>query len=348
MQVVQIVKKFGPVGGMEDYVFRFSVALFKSGCNISVLCEENHSREMEEIEVIELGVNSKPHWLSHFKFSKKVDHWLARNPQDQRIVHSHERQSTHHITTFHTTPYNLHKPWIKKWLSLRNFFYEKLEERELFGRNINAIVPVSNLLGDLIKKKHPESANFLRSAIHPGVDMRKPDPRAMKAIPLDGGTIGFIGKEWKRKGLPKVFSIWRELKKKRPNLKLKIAGVKAESISHLLEESDVGVDILGVIKDKESFYQSIDLLVHPAKLEAFGMVITEALVMNISVLCSKECGASEVQFPPHGIALPHKYKNSFWIKAAEHLLCANSINLYERKWKDVALEYEKVYKKLLN
>ena len=25
-------------------------------------------------------------------------------------------------------------------------------------------------------------------------------------------TIGFFGQEWKRKGLPKVLSIWRELK----------------------------------------------------------------------------------------------------------------------------------------
>lgn len=348
LHIVQIVKKFGLTGGMEEYVYRLTEELFKIDCQVTVLCEKKYSKTTKGIKVVELGIHSKPHWLSHFKFSKKVDHWLARNPQNQRIVHSHERQNTHHITTFHTTPYNLHKPWIKKWLSLRNFFYEKLEERELFGRNINAIVPVSNLLGDLIKKKHPESANSLRSAIHPGVDMRKPDPQAMKAIPLDGGTIGFIGKEWKRKGLPKVFSIWRELKKKRPNLKLKIAGVKAESISHLLEESDVGVDILGVIKDKESFYQSIDLLVHPAKLEAFGMVIAEALVMNVSVLCSKECGASEVVDVNSGYSLPENAPLITWVEELNKLMIqTEGAGSYKNTWSKVVIEYQSLYNEIL-
>ena len=346
LHIVQIVKRFGLTGGMEEYVYRLTEELFKFDCQVTVLCEKKYSKSTKGIKVVELGIHSKPHWLSHFKFSKKVDQWLARNPQNQRIVHSHERQSTHHVTTFHTTPFNLGKSWISRWLSLRNFFYEILEKRELLGRHVSAVVPVSNMLGDLIRKKHPDSANFLRLAIHPGVDMRKADPLAMKAIPLDGDTIGFIGKEWKRKGLPKVFSIWRELKKKRPNLKLKIAGVKAESISHLLEESDVGVDILGVIKDKESFYQSIDLLVHPAKLEAFGMVITEALVMGVTPLCSSECGASEVIKEGTGASLPHNSEISLWAEKASELLESNYVVDYRRDWSTVATEYKKIYSEI--
>ena len=65
-----------------------------------------------------------------------------------------------------------------------------------------------------------------------------------------------------------MIEIWRELKRTRPKLKLHIAGVSLDAIAHLLNPGDTDIEVLGLIKDKESFYQSIDLLIHPAKREA--------------------------------------------------------------------------------
>ena len=36
--------------------------------------------------------------------------------------------------------------------------------------------------------------------------------------------VGFIGKEWKRKGLLKVIEIWRLLRKEIPKIRLCLAG----------------------------------------------------------------------------------------------------------------------------
>jgi len=346
LNIVQIVKKFGPVGGMEEYAYRLTQELFRLGFGMTVLCERNYSNDYKGINVIELGVHAKPHWLSHYRFSNKVNRWLSENHCDERIIHSHERESSHHISTFHTTPFNLGKPLILKFSSIRNYFYEKLEKRELFSPSVQAIVPVSNILGDLIRQKHPSCSNRIEVAIYPGVDLVLPNIQFKREVPKEGGTIGFIGKEWKRKGLLKVINIWRELKRSKPNLKLKIAGVKAEACSHLLGKTESNLNILGFVKDRELFYHSIDLLIHPAKLEAFGMVISEALAMGVPVLCSSECGASEVIKEGTGASLSHNSEISLWAEKASELLESNYLVDYRRNWSTVASEYKKIYSEI--
>jgi len=346
MQIVQIVKRFGLVGGMEEYVFRIVTEFAKLDFQVIVLCEQNCSLPIENVTIYEFGRCGKPHWFAHYKFSQRVNGWLDQNPCNKRIVHSHERQSMHHVTTFHTTPFNLGKPWAKRFLSFRNFFYERLERRELFADSVKAIVPVSNLLGEMIKRKHPKSENLLKDAVHPGVFM-KPEGNASKGeVPPDGGTLGFIGKEWKRKGLAKVVGIWRELKKTRPKLKLRIAGVSPEMIAHLFGPEDKDIEILGLIKDKESFFTSIDLLVHPAKYEAFGMVITEALSMGVPVLCSSECGAAECVNSANGFTLSSTEKLSSWVDHASKIISVKSMFNYEMSWRKVASRYIDIYSKI--
>ena len=331
---------------MEEYAYRLTQELFKLGFRITVLCERNYSNDYRGINVIELGVHSKPHWLSHYRFSRKVNRWLLENPKSDRVIHSHERESSHHISTFHTTPFNLGKPWVLKFSSIRNYFYEKLENRELFSHSVQAIVPVSNRLGDLIRQKHPSCSNRIEVAIYPGVELKLPSTQSKREVPKEGGTIGFIGKEWKRKGLLKVINIWRELKKSRPNLKLKIAGVRAEACSHLIGKTDTNIDILGFVKNKELFYRSIDLLIHPAKLEAFGMVISESLAMGVTPLCSSECGASEIIKEGTGASLPHNSEISIWAEKASELLESNYVVDYRRDWSTVASEYKKIYSEI--
>ncbi len=343
MQVVQIVKRFGPVGGMEQYVFQLSIELSKLGIEVIVLCEKSFSEDFSDVKVIELCETTRPHWFSHYQFSQKVSKWLAETPNKTRVVHSHERQSSHHITTFHTTPFGHGRGPLFQFLSLRNFFYEQLERRELKGRDVQVIVPVSNRLGEMMVAKHHEITEKLSHAIYPAVSITNENP-TRNPVPPDGGTIGFIGKEWKRKGLPKVVQIWRDLKKVRPNLRLKVAGPVSEKVNHLFSSDEEGYELLGYIDNKSKFFRSINLLVHPAKLEAFGMVITEALSSGVRVLCSSESGAAEVVCTNAGSVLPENYSLKEWSISANSLLTCPSQFNYSRSWCSCAKEYRKVYK----
>ena len=80
-----------------------------------------------------------------------------------------------------------------------------------------------------------------------------------------------------KEGLGKSRSNLEGLEKVRPSLRLKVAGPFSEKVNHLFSSDEEGYELLGFVDNKKEFFRSIDLLVHPAKLEAFGMVITEAL-----------------------------------------------------------------------
>ena len=59
-QIVQVVKRFGLCGGMEEYVFQLSKELKSAGLNILVLCEQKVScPEHIQFDVIELGSSEK-------------------------------------------------------------------------------------------------------------------------------------------------------------------------------------------------------------------------------------------------------------------------------------------------
>tara|TARA_B100000035_G_scaffold302128_1_gene299434 strand:+ start:1587 stop:2642 length:1056 start_codon:yes stop_codon:yes gene_type:complete len=347
MQIVQIVKRYGTVGGMEEYVFQLSTELIKLGCEVIVLCEKSFSGNTSEVKVYEVGSSAKPRWFSHYQFSQKISNWLAENPSEKRIVHSHERQSSHHISTFHTTPFGHNRMSLFRFTSLRNYFYEQLERRELNGRNVQVIVPVSNRLGEMMLAKHHGIKEKLSDAIYPAVSITNENP-TRNPVPPDGGAIGFIGKEWERKGLKKVVQIWRDLKKIRPNLHLKVAGPPKEAIQYLFSSVEKDYELLGYVDDKPKFYESIDLLVHPAKLEAFGMVITEALSFGVPVLCSSECGAAEVISDRYECsALSYHSKNEFWLNELESILSnKKSMGVYTRTWDQVAREYHSVYESI--
>jgi UDP-glucose:(heptosyl)LPS alpha-1,3-glucosyltransferase len=167
-------------------------------------------------------------------------------------------------------------------------------------------------------------------------------------VDTGGGRIGFIGKEWKRKGLGTVLEIWRTLKKERPKLQLAIAGVRAEEITHLFRPGEPDVEILGWIDDKLSFYQSIDLLLHPAHKEAFGMVITEAMTAGIPVLCSTECGASELVTESFGTHMPVLTKTEDWVNETSRMLSnVSPQGTFLRSWKQVASEHLEIYRKIM-
>lgn len=289
MNIILVVKQFGPVGGMEEYVYQLACELINQRIPLVVLCEMNLSEEdFDKQVVIELGEGSKkPRWFSHLIFSRKVANWIKFSGSDS-IVHSHERINCHHATTIHSTLYNFqNKPIIP---SLRNWMNEFLERREL--ETAQVIIPVSSMIGDQIRIKYPGLAEKIADPVPPGVS---PINATRKIFDPDSPVLGFMGKEWERKGLPKVISIWRELRKNIPNLQLCLAGFSGNEKIGLSKDEMLTVRILGYLSAKEDFYSKIDILVHPAKKEAYGMVIAEALSLGIPVVCSKECGIASLQ-----------------------------------------------------
>lgn len=342
MNIVHVVKRYGPVGGMERYVWELTRELSGLGHRVTVLCERCHVEKPSGIEVVELGETAKrPRWLSQVRFSLRVTRWVEENPCPSRVIHSHERVGVHDVTTFHGPPFaTIYEKGWWRFISLRVWVRLYLERREL--QTARVIVPNSSFISRQLAHYYPEMAGKLSAPVVPGVLPVK--PRAPRTVPVDGGVVCFVGWEWQRKGLPMAAQIVSALRSTRPNLELWVVGPVPAEVESLFAGWNGGYRLLGWRSDSDYFADS-DVLLHPARAEPYGMVISEAMAAGIPVVISDVCGAAEHVTEDAGAVLPLDASTAAWADAVDRqLIRTNPVPKFERSWKTVALEYESVYR----
>jgi UDP-glucose:(heptosyl)LPS alpha-1,3-glucosyltransferase len=343
LRILHVVRRYGPVGGMERYVWEVTHELAALGHCVEVVCERCHAEKPQGIAVHELGeIAKRPRWLALLRFGARAREWLEQNPRPGFVIHSDERLGFHHLTTFHGPPFATvrDKPWWKK-LSLRIAMQFWLERREL--ATARYIVPNSIYIKMQLAHYYPEYAHKLTEPIVPGVTPMQ--PRDWRPAPVDGGVIGFVGVEWQRKGLPFAVEIVERLRKERPHLELWVAGPEPEEVSHLFADWQGGYKLLGWRDDAEHLRQ-IDVLLHPARAEPFGMVITEAMAAQTAVVVSDRCGAVSEIGESSGVVLSLDAPLQQWVDAVnKQLQRQEAPPKYAYGWHDVALHYVDIYRK---
>ena len=325
---------------MERYVWELTLNLCQLGHQVTVICERCHTNIPNGIKVVELGeVAKRPGWVAALRFANRVALWLRRNPQLNAIVHSHERIYSHHITTFHSSVFAsvVEKPW---WhlISMRIAIRLYIERLEL--KSAKVITPNSFSIKKELARYYPKYASKLSNPVTPGVDFFK--VRDFYTPPTDGGIIGFVGIEWKRKGLPLAIEIVKRLKLTRPNLTFVVVGPEKGTIQYLFSDWLTGY----VLKEWEGQvdYSQFDVLLHPAKVEAYGMVISETMSACVPVVVSDVCGACVDVSTSSGTVLSLSSPIEAWVNALEYqLVRKDSVPQFNRSWLDVAKNYEQIY-----
>lgn len=342
LKLLHVVRRYGPVGGMERYVWEITREMRDLGHQVEVLCEVCLAERPHGIIVHELDtIAPRPRWLALLRFGRRVKNWLKANPHPDWLIHSHERLCSHHVTTFHGPPFAtiFEKPWWR-WISLRVVMQLYLERREL--RVARSIVPNSEFISRQLAHYYPEYAQKLTRPVVPGVVpgvVRTPHD-----VPQSGGIIGFVGREWQRKGLPLAAEIAAQMRRKRPKLELWVIGPDEREVSHLFASWQGGYRLLGWRSDAEHL-REIDVLLHPAKAEPYGMVISEAMAARVPVVVSDACGAAAQVSAGAGEVVALGAPVQQWVSAVTNQLDRTSPPPeFKRGWKVVAAEYEIIYK----
>lgn len=346
MNIVQVVKRFGPVGGMERYVWELVRELQLAGHRVTVLCERCHAEPPAGIEVVELGETAKrPRWLSQVRFSARVSRWVAEHPSSQRIIHSHERLGVHDVTTFHGPPFaTIYEKGWWRFISLRVWVRLFLERRELATARV--IVPNSAFIRRQLAHYYPEMSVKLAVPIAPGVLPVR--PREPRIVPKTGGIVCFVGWEWQRKGLSMALEVVAELRRQRPNLELWVVGPVPGEVESLFADWRGGYRLLGWREDND-YFSAVDVLLHPAIAEPYGMVIAEAMAACVPVVISDVCGAAEHVATDAGAVLSLNAGIPAWCAAvAAQLDRQEPPPCFVRGWDVVAGEYEQLYSALDN
>lgn len=345
MKILLVVRRFGPVGGMERYVWELARELAALGHQIEVVCERCHADRPQGIAVYELGeIAPRPRWLSLLRFGSRVADWLKAHPLPERVIHSHERLGVHHVTTFHGPPFAtvFEKPFWRLF-SLRVWMQLYLERRELSTAQF--IVPNSATIARMLAHYYPAQRTKLTLPIVPGVALSA--PREWHQVAARGGVVGFVGKEWQRKGLPLAAQIVAQLRKTRPELELWVVGPQPQLVQHLFADWQGGYRLLGW--SEQAHFAEFDVLLHPARAEPYGMVISEAMAAQVPVLVSDVCGAAEHVHAASGAVLSLDDDVVLWANALDAQLSRPAAPPpFVHHWRDVAREYETIYRQYLN
>ena len=341
MKIIHIVRRYGPIGGMERYVWETTQELVKLGHQVQVLCEYCVAEKPQGITVHELGeMVYRPRWFYYWRFGRHVEKWLRAHPQPGWLIHSHERTGVHHVTTFHGPPFASvrEKPWWKM-TSLRVAMHLYMERRELCVARY--IVPNSGVIASQLAHYYPEYAHKLTEPVMPGV--RCDAERAPRTVPKDGGIVGFVGGEWRRKGLPFAVEIAAQLRRERPSLELWVIGPDERKVRPLFSGWQGGFRLFGWCSDA-SHFNKIDVLLHPAKVEPYGMVISEAMAACVPVVVSDACGAAAQVNAEAGEVVPLDESLHKWAKAVTAQLDrVKAAPSFVRGWDAVAREFVAIY-----
>ena len=334
-----VVRRFEPLGGMESYVWKLTHNLQKLGVDITIVCEE--ASEDASLPVIRLGsVNERRRWKAMRKFRFAVSKYFASLEEDEnRIIHSHERTLVHNVTTIHG-PLMRGSGYafpVKYLLSKRVRFWCEAEENEILGNQVKAVLPVSALWGEKITELYPRARIF--SPVPPGLDFKL-------GKPFDGVSelvkLVFVGREWRRKGLPFAMDICSELIKKGILCSLDIYGASGFS-------SDQLPSYISYKGDRPSIpFDEYDLLIHPAISEPYGMVVPEALGAGCRALVSDRVGAKMLNHPLLMVRQLDLGVDA-WVDGARDLLqTKGSVDFTFSTWMDLArFHSETVYPAVL-
>lgn len=339
--VIHVVRRYGPVGGAERYVYELTRELDALGFPVLVLCARSYGPAPGGLRVHELGDTlQRPRWLCLWRFRRRAHAWLGKHRPPGSLIHSHERLFAHDISTYHGPPFapvRERPPWRR--LSLRVRVQLDLERDQIAGARM--IVPNSPLIGDLLRRYYPEHGSRIAAAIPPGVMMTA--TREPRRVPSAGGVVGFVGKEWKRKGLPFAATIVAELQRKRPHLEFRVVGPPPGEIAHLFARWKQGYQLLGWRTDPD-YVREFDVLLHPASAEPYGMVITEAMAARVPVVVSDACGAAAQVESDSGRVLSLDRPIEDWVAALDQQLArSESPAPFVRSWRNVAEDYARVY-----
>ena len=92
-------------------------------------------------------------------------------------------------------------------------------------------------------------------------------------------------------------------------------------------------------------YNEFDVLLHPAKAEPYGMVISEAMAACVPVVISNLCGAATQVTTEAGSVLPLDAGVNTWCNAVEQQLTRSSpVPKFVRSWREVAQEHLSLYR----
>lgn len=170
------------------------------------------------------------------------------------------------------------------------------------------LVTQNLIISKAVTRKYPKWQTFLMGRkivlAYEGADLERADKAVSIRRTLEPNEVAIVlaivGSITRRKGHDRILSIWPELMKLFPSLRLWIVGTTAGNeedqkyLEGLPNREHPGVQFLGMREDVPNLMRSIDILLVPSRQEGFGLVIVEAMAASRPVIGAATGGIPEV------------------------------------------------------
>jgi UDP-glucose:(heptosyl)LPS alpha-1,3-glucosyltransferase len=305
LRLAFLLYKYFPYGGMQRDFRRFVEETQKRGHDCRIYYISWQGDEIAGTELRRVPVSATSNHRRNERFSAWVTQDLAQDPVDG-------------VIGFNKMPgldvyYAADSCYLDKAINERGFLYRWGGRFRHFSAYEAAVFGVASAT-EILLISETEKVKFVRHyqtpeermhMLPPGIsrdrcvgddaaDRRKAAREAL-AVERDEQVLLFVGSGFIKKGLDRAIRALANVREEQPHQRLRLLVVgqdKERRFRRLARKLNVAeqVHFLGGRDDVADLLLAADTLVHPALDEAAGIVLLEALVAGLPVICTEVCG----------------------------------------------------------
>ncbi len=305
LKIAMLIRHYNPSGGGAE---RYCVELTEQ---LAQRHEVHLFAQTISAHSSNITVHHIPQWFERPRYiNQLLFSWFTRRATKGQfdIVHSHDMVTHANIYTLHVpcvrTRWTESKGikralrWLNTLLSPRKLAYLWLEKRQMQPRPGKQLISVSDFLSRNIVMNYPDTRREITIA-YPGIHPN-PQPRERASswrehhgIPTGAFLLLAVANDFKKKGVQTIIDALEQLHQ--TDIHLAIAGSGEQSSLEVPNHLQSNIHFLGSVTEVEQLYPEADLLVHPTRVDTYGMVVLEAMAHRLPVVVSNQnyCGFSE-------------------------------------------------------
>ncbi len=353
MRLALLLFKYFPYGGLQRDFFAIARALQQRDCAVRIYCLDWQGEPLPGADLRRVKVRALANHARYRRFLEHVRADLEADPVEG-------------VVGFNKMPgldvYFAADPCFVDKLSRRGWWYRQTPrarqfadwERAVFGGDSTTrVLFLSEAQRDLFTRHYPLSdkrtvllpAGVLPDRVYPE-DATRRRRAARKTLGLEEGELALLalGSGFATKGLDRTIAAMAEIREEQPSQPMRLLVVGQDRHRRFQRQArKLGladrVDFLGGRDDVVDLMLAADLLVHPARHEAAGVVLLEAVVLGLPVVVTDICGhAGQVAAARAGQVLPSPFSQTNLKRAI--MRCFDGV--YRAECREAALLYARL------
>ena len=301
-KIALILFNYFPYGGLQRDFYSIATELKSRGFDLKVYTSTWDGDNPEDFKIIEIGTSGLTNHSRNINFYNKLQKVLKIFSPDLLLGFNKIPGLDFYFAADTCIKYKTRtaKPWFYKFIPR---YKKSIEyEEEVFGIHSKTNIFLLNEKQEkefIYEYKTPkERLKIIPPGILYGWDKGESvNVKSSLGLDVETKILLFVGSDFKRKGLDRAIRSLNSLRSNAESYCLLVAGKDNKNfykkeISKMKMEKEV--IFLGPVDNIGLLMQEADVLLHPAKEEAAGNVIIEAMLSSLPILTCEAVGFSDL------------------------------------------------------